>query len=349
MNKDCDSYRFLDLSNILICAQINGDGTKDRSVRLNLDSLDELVMMARRAAVQNYCFGSRSHTDTGDSFVDPYYNKSTGWDVCMFTRAPGVGEEIVDTALVAQIQATLLNVGTPQRIILMTGDGNPNGGRGVSFLNAVMMALDRGWIVEIWSWKASCNRLYKNLVGTTSRFSLHYLDDFRDYITLSDVDSKPKAKPHTKLMSIDKGKVVSRADMLNPNNPNYNPTLASQLSKKPRIPRKTPVLDCPVPEWDLPSSVSNVSLADLCNPNNPNYNCFVAARHRSCKKKKSNKIKKVTVVNDDLGLGLLSVSVFDSIGGGCGASLPNTSEKACLYWRKGNCKAGAWCKFKHGV
>ncbi|GMH83706.1 hypothetical protein TrVE_jg3389 [Triparma verrucosa] len=333
-------------SNILICAQINGRGGKDRSVRLKLDSLDELVMMARRAPVKSFCFGSRSHTDTGDSFVDRYYNESTGWDVHMSTRAPGGGEELVDTRLVAQIQATLLNVGTPQRIILMTGDGNPNGGRGVSFLSAVTAALNLGWIVEIWSWKASCNRLYKNLVGTTSRFSLHYLDDFRDYITLSDVDSKPKAKPHTKLTSIDKCKVVSRADMLNPNNPNYNPTLASQLSKKPRIPRKTPVLNCSVPEWDLPSSISNISFADICNPNNPHYDCFVAGGHKSSKKKPSNKIKNVTVVNGDLDL----LSFFDSIDGGCGVSLPNTSEKDCLCWRKvGDCKAGTCCKFKHGV
>ncbi|GMH93966.1 hypothetical protein TrVE_jg7578 [Triparma verrucosa] len=216
--EDCDSYRFLDLSNIQICAQINGDGTKDRSVRLKYDSLDELVMMARRAPVRSFCFGSRSHNDTSDSVVDKYYNENIGWDFQMFTRAPGVGEEIVDPALVAQIQATLLNVGTPQRIILMTGDGNPNGGRGVSFFKAVMMALDRGWIVEIWSWKASCNKLYKNLVGT-SRFSLHYLDDFRDKITLSDVDCKPKAKPRTKLMSIDKGKGTS-------------------------------AINCSVPEWD---------------------------------------------------------------------------------------------------
>lgn len=64
--------------------------------------------------------------------------------------------------------------------LLLTGNGNDNGGT-APFLEAVNRALRMGWMVEVWSWRASCSKNYKGLqelYGGTGRFKLFFLDDF---------------------------------------------------------------------------------------------------------------------------------------------------------------------------
>ena len=99
-----DIHRFLDLSNILINKKKNLDGSEDPSFRLNLKNLDDLTGPAKKS----YCFGSVPENNRNElSLVHSCYNKINGWDVRISIRPEGVGEQDVDTTLVAQIQKLL--------------------------------------------------------------------------------------------------------------------------------------------------------------------------------------------------------------------------------------------------
>jgi hypothetical protein len=51
---------------------------------------------------------------------------------------------------------------TAHTLVLLTGDGNDNSGR-TTFPDTVRMALEYGWRVELWSWKHSLSRAFKEL------------------------------------------------------------------------------------------------------------------------------------------------------------------------------------------
>ena len=60
---------------------------------------------------------------------------------------------------------TVLNYKNEGRtLIMLTGDGNDNGGGDApSFPKVVHEAIELGWKVEVWCWKASCSKTYKDL------------------------------------------------------------------------------------------------------------------------------------------------------------------------------------------
>lgn len=225
----------------------------------------------------------------------------------------------------------------------------------MSFLNAVNLALDRGWIVEVWTWRTSCNKHYRDLAdraGYACKFSLHYLDDFRDFLTLKPEGSGLKPKPSGG------GRSIPVTDRLNPNNANFDPIFAAQYNrdkKKKKAVRKTPpslvcdlvsdwwaVRKTPsllVSDWDRP----NVSRSDLLNPNNPNYDPFFAAQNRQKKGDKMNWKNKARVARN---VDVAGLALFDDVISL--SSSPDTSDNTCLFWRRGFCRDGDWCKFKHG-
>lgn len=87
-----------------------------------------------------------------------------------------------------QILNLLLDYDTRDRnrqqvLILVTGDGNVNR-RGTSFPIVVERALEKGWHVQLWSWKSSLNRTFFNIQEMRpDEFTIHYLDEFRNEIT----------------------------------------------------------------------------------------------------------------------------------------------------------------------
>jgi hypothetical protein len=65
------------------------------------------------------------------------------------------GEQFVDDAMIAQMQNAILSYPSVGRtIVLLTGDGNDNGGR-ASFLSTVDCALRHNWRVEVTSWMSN--------------------------------------------------------------------------------------------------------------------------------------------------------------------------------------------------
>jgi hypothetical protein len=70
-----------------------------------------------------------------------------------------------------------------QKLILLSGDGNDNNGR-TSFPGVVSIALEHGWLVEIWAWKASLSTKYLDLQRKYPlQMKIKHLDIFRNKIT----------------------------------------------------------------------------------------------------------------------------------------------------------------------
>jgi hypothetical protein len=65
------------------------------------------------------------------------------------------------------------------------GDGNANGGFN-NFFEVVVNALELHWRVELWAWRHSCSKRFKDLVTMfPDRFSIMYLNDIEDVILFS--------------------------------------------------------------------------------------------------------------------------------------------------------------------
>lgn len=124
--------------------------------------------------------GSTPAADTSSTQLDSKQKQweQAGYEVHTFPRngAHGGREFGVDDMLHAKVfhQIHLANLEDSKRkkkgqnsktvhtLVLLTGDGNDNSGR-TTFVDTVKIALEYGWRVELWSWKTSLNRAYKDL------------------------------------------------------------------------------------------------------------------------------------------------------------------------------------------
>lgn len=164
---------FVDYSNIFYGAQ-NVAG-----ISLTLPKLVKLVE-AGRTARERVIFGS--YTAAGKAWATKKIAEcnSLNYTAHFGERPTGSGEQFVDDALIAQMQHTLLDVQTPSTLVLLTGDGNGNHGR-ASFVDTVVHYLDRGWKVEIWSWRSQTSAAWKKISANSNagKFSLVYLDNYK--------------------------------------------------------------------------------------------------------------------------------------------------------------------------
>jgi hypothetical protein len=104
-----------------------------------------------------------------------------------------------DNAVVAQVLHIILeNKENPvgKTIVLLTGDGCKKV-EGASFPDVVNLALEAGFGVEVWTWKASCSRAYRDLEnsshGGSGRFSLRFIDSHRDEVTVHSAREVPES------------------------------------------------------------------------------------------------------------------------------------------------------------
>jgi hypothetical protein len=94
---------------------------------------------------------------------------ASGFDTLIQIRAPGAGEQFVDEAIIANVSDTLQSHGsctapgaTKRTLVLLTGDGNDNGGR-ASFFRQVQFAIAAGWNVELRCWCKNVSSRYTEL------------------------------------------------------------------------------------------------------------------------------------------------------------------------------------------
>jgi len=94
----------------------------------------------------------------------------------------------LDDMLHSQIQNLILTnkidqKNIQQNLLLISGDGNANDNR-TSFPDIVIIALNYGWTIDIWSWKASLSNKFLNIqTKYPSKIQINYLDQFRSNIT----------------------------------------------------------------------------------------------------------------------------------------------------------------------
>ena len=158
-------YVFVDYSNI----------ASHSGVRVSCKRLNDVVVGLRQAC-DRVLVGS--YVGEEEKLEDW---RELGYQVHMKRRPEGAGEQFVDDALIAQMLNTLISHtgqdNSDKTLVLLSGDGNDNEGR-VSFRDVVERAVfDFKWNVEVWCWKASCARTYRELQEIASgQMRVCYLD-----------------------------------------------------------------------------------------------------------------------------------------------------------------------------
>jgi hypothetical protein len=91
--------------------------------------------------------------------------RAEGWETKSYSTFGG-REQGVDEDLHARVLKVVCGAEVDSRtvIVLVTGDGNDNGGgSSTSFLECVRLALSKQVMVEMWAWSKSCSRTYLDL------------------------------------------------------------------------------------------------------------------------------------------------------------------------------------------
>lgn len=127
------------------------------------------LTFANNATTRKILVGSTP--PSSDSFWQTM--QRNGFEVITFARRNNV-EKAVDTEIVAQGLDVLNEYPQPGRLVIMSGDGD--------MLPLVRRAVDKGWRVEIWSWRNSLSNEYQK-VPTIAK--LQYLDDIAEACVFS--------------------------------------------------------------------------------------------------------------------------------------------------------------------
>ncbi|CAM4887761.1 unnamed protein product [Rotaria socialis] len=181
-----DYHIIVDCSNIFIGSQTIRDPTtgatqKNPAIRVNVKNLVRVVENDKlKIYIKTRIAGGSKPPENL-----PVWKEwaSCGYKCIVIERS----EDGVDEMLHAQI-LQLLHIykdtqTRSQVLVLVTGDGNINGGR-TSFLQSVESVLTSNWSVELWSWERS---LSQHFLSTQrffpSRMTIKYLDSYRNDIT----------------------------------------------------------------------------------------------------------------------------------------------------------------------
>jgi len=97
-------------------------------------------------------------------------------------------EQAVDELLHLQILQTLLFAPRPGTLILGTGDAKGGQFNDLGFLGCVKMAVEKGWKVELWSWRKGMSRMWreeaKKCGWSRKQFRLYELDDWTGEVVM---------------------------------------------------------------------------------------------------------------------------------------------------------------------
>jgi hypothetical protein len=190
---------YVDYSNIFFGSQTvlspEGKYIRDLSIRIKINRLHSLIIGDRNAE-ETVVFGSDL---PGLALVWNIW-RDLGFKV--HTQV-GVKQDMVDDALIAQMQLGILKYSHPpatqRTLVLLTGDGNDNHGR-ATFPSVLEGAIGAGWKVELWSWRQSINKRYEDFYNSYSSedvFKIHYLDTYREYLVYNIDLNSSKTINHT--------------------------------------------------------------------------------------------------------------------------------------------------------
>ena len=121
--------------------------------------------------------------------------ENAGVTVQLLERGISGGEQGVDQLLqTAMLRDGFRHNGDPGIVVLLTGDG-AGFADGVGFHSDLELMHQRGWRIEVLSWRHSCNRRMREWAEQNGKFIA--LDDFYDSITFLEppAPGRPLADP----------------------------------------------------------------------------------------------------------------------------------------------------------
>ncbi|XP_032233640.1 uncharacterized protein LOC5508924 isoform X1 [Nematostella vectensis] len=184
----------IDNSNIYIgaqeCASTVNVGDKKRHVRVKLQNL---VRILERGRPKDRCFVCGSSPPATEHVWEVY--RHLGYIVDLEERR-GKNEQRVDEGLHLCIYKAICEL-SPRVLVLATGDGTTGKSENAtSFPGCATMALDRGWHVELYSWKHALSTEWTKLARKhPDRVHIHFLDKYVNHITFVDGKNGRKCLP----------------------------------------------------------------------------------------------------------------------------------------------------------
>ncbi|CAF4027515.1 unnamed protein product [Rotaria sordida] len=190
----------VDNSNLFIGAQLGQgiNGQQDAAIRINVGNLVQIIEENKNLQdIKTRIVGGSTPPRTSrvwDEWEKCNYKCLLG-DRSMFNK-----EVFLDDMLHSQIQNLILknlsHRGNIQQIlILISGDGNANNNR-TSFPDIVTIALEHGWTVELWSWKASLSTKFSAIQRKyPSKMKIKHLDPYRSKITFKQQSQQKQQQP----------------------------------------------------------------------------------------------------------------------------------------------------------
>ena len=107
-------------------------------------------------------------------------------------------EQAVDELLHLQILQTLLFSPQPGTLVLGTGDAKGGQFNELGFLGCVKLAVEKGWKVELWSWRKGMSRMWREearRMGWSRRqFKICELDDWVEEVVMERESSGKRSK-----------------------------------------------------------------------------------------------------------------------------------------------------------
>lgn len=158
---------FWDNSNIWLVGQkvcLQKEPNCQQEFRIHFEHLFDFVRNGRDVS---YAFLGGSIPPEHDGLWQRFRN--LGITVQTQERSIHGQEVAVDEIIQLNMANRLLDVATPERIVLLTGDGNGyRDGRG--FIRQLERAVAHGWEIEVVSWNAGCNRHLKQFAQTNGTY-----------------------------------------------------------------------------------------------------------------------------------------------------------------------------------
>lgn len=181
-------HLFVDATNLNVGAQ---GKEYNPALRINPIALTQHMTKSRdfRTLVVAGTAHSQSACDTLKNRWDELMTPDVGYvgpaesSVHFIVRPHGTKENAVDEIIIGAAALKVVEYSQPQTMVLLTGDGNANGGgNNSSFRALVKAALSCGWTVELWSWQSCLSDFYLELRRSGDNIQINYLDTIRDDI-----------------------------------------------------------------------------------------------------------------------------------------------------------------------
>lgn len=158
----------------------DGNSERDYTTYLNTGALLEIVR-ALRSLERVVVVGSSPAVD------NPFWKQfGDSSEIHVLSRRVVDDDTSIEVGVDDKLHELMLqdiNSTSPHNrtLVLMSGDGNDNYGAATSFPVVIRQAIEKGWKVELWSWKRNTSEIYNQMTTEFGdQFAVILLDNARD-------------------------------------------------------------------------------------------------------------------------------------------------------------------------